>query len=66
MMDTPDYFDADHIGHDEGNLLSGIDNKTIRRQEISICLPMFLSQLNIVYKEINWVKIIVFELNRTM
>ena len=38
MMDTPDYFDADHIGHDEGNLLSGIDNKTIRRQEISICL----------------------------
>ena len=41
MMDTPDYFDADHIGHDEGNLLSGIDNKTIRRQEISICLGVY-------------------------
>ena len=31
MMDIPDYFDADHIGHDEGNLLSGIDTKTVRR-----------------------------------
>ena len=31
MMDTPDYFDADLIGHDEGNLLSGIDKKNIRK-----------------------------------
>ena len=44
MMDTPDYFDADHIGHDEGDLLIGIDDKAIRRQETSICLYMFSSQ----------------------
>ena len=29
---------------ERGNLLRGIDNKTVKRQEISICLLMFSSQ----------------------
>ena len=28
----------------QGNLLKGIDNKTVRKQGISICLQMFSSQ----------------------
>ena len=35
-----------------GNLLKGIDNKTVRRYGISICLHMFSSQYHDVHKEI--------------
>ena len=39
-MDTDDLYDSQI----QGNLLRGIDNKTVRRYEISICLLMFSSQ----------------------
>ena len=39
-MDTDDFYDSQI----QGNLLRGIDNKTVKRYRISICLLMFSSQ----------------------
>jgi hypothetical protein len=33
------------LGRDQGNLLKGIDKKTVRRVGVSICLPISNSQL---------------------
>merc|ERR1712008_252848 len=44
----------------QGNLLRGINKKTVRREGISICLLMFSSQKQTYYKETKWFKIVVF------
>ena len=45
---------------DQGNLLMGIDKKTVRREGISISLLMFSSQSHIFYNETKQFKIAAF------
>ena len=46
-------------GHNDviqGNLLRSIDNKTVKRCRISICLLMFSSHLHKVYNITKWLR----------
>ena len=48
-----------NVDQDQGSLLKGIDNKTVKRQGISIFLHMFSSQQHSFYQETKWFKIAV-------